>query len=184
MVLAWENLWEVFVMLVFISFLIFILLLFFICRCSSFTFSFRHHPSPFHGGFYTHFILSAQPIAEWFATLSFSAIPLSSYHERYRFKWAFFTHRCFLPYAHSQHFWHNLLSSRPPWEPAVLPRSLPSFIWSSKHRPGPSVCLINSNPQSFIQPRFVFIHVNIAKTFTCGENFKKYYFFLAQFLIK
>ena len=103
MVLAWENLWEVFVMLVFISFLIFILLLFFICRCSSFTFSFRHHPSPFRGGFYTHFILSAQPIAEWFATLSFSAIPLSSYHERYRFKWAFFTHRCFLPYAPSQH---------------------------------------------------------------------------------
>ena len=44
------------------------------CCCSSFTFSFRRHPSPFRGlspGFYTHFILSAQPIAEWFATLSF-----------------------------------------------------------------------------------------------------------------
>ena len=35
--------------------------------------------------------------------------------------------------------------------------------WSSKHRPGPSVCLIHSNPQSFIHLKFVFIHVNIAK---------------------
>ena len=51
-----------------------LLLLFFIYRCSSFTFSFGHHPSPFRGlspGFETHFVLSAQPIAEWFATLSF-----------------------------------------------------------------------------------------------------------------
>ena len=39
------------------------------CWCSSFTFSFWHHPSPFRGlwpGFYTHFILSVQSIAEWF----------------------------------------------------------------------------------------------------------------------
>ena len=45
------------------------------CRCSSFTFSFRHHLSPFRGlspGFYTHFILSAQPIAEWSTTLHFN----------------------------------------------------------------------------------------------------------------
>ena len=58
---------------------IFILLLFFIFRFSSFTFSSRRHPSPFRGqspDFYTHFILSAQPIAEWLATLSFSTIPL------------------------------------------------------------------------------------------------------------
>ena len=47
--------------------------------------------------------------------------------------------------------------------------------WSSKHRPGPSVCLIHSNPQSFIHLKFVFIHVNIAKVFTCGENFDKKY---------
>ena len=47
--------------------------------------------------------------------------------------------------------------------------------WSSKHRPGPSVCLIHSNPQSFIHLKFVFIHVNIAKVFTCGENFHKKY---------
>ena len=41
--------------------------------------------------------------------------------EGYGFEWAFFTHRRFLPYAPSRHFWHNLLLSRPPWEPAVLP---------------------------------------------------------------
>ena len=70
MVLAWENLLEVFVMLV----IIFILLLLFICRFSSFTFSFQHHLYPFRGlssGFWTNFVLSAQLIAERFTTLSF-----------------------------------------------------------------------------------------------------------------
>ena len=59
--------------------------------------------------FYTNFVLSAKPIPEWFATLSFSTIPLSSYRESYGFKWAFFNHRRFFPYAPSSHFWHNLL---------------------------------------------------------------------------
>ena len=65
---------EVFVMLVVVvySFLFFFLLLFFIhfyssfCCCSSFI-AFQRHLSPFRGlspGFYTHFILSAQLIAE------------------------------------------------------------------------------------------------------------------------
>ena len=35
--------------------------------------------------------------------------------------------------------------------------------WSSKHRSGPSVCLIHSNPQSFMHLKFVFIHINTAK---------------------
>ena len=47
--------------------------------------------------------------------------------------------------------------------------------WSLKHRPGPSVCLINSYPQSFIHLKFVFIYVSIAKVFTSGENFDKKY---------
>ena len=92
------------------------------------------------------------------------------YRERYGFEWAFFTHRRFLPYAPSQHFWHipNILA-----QPAFIKVSLGAgsyFLescrasyWSSKHRPGPSVCLIHSNPQSFIHLKFVFIHVNIAK---------------------
>ena len=72
------------------------------CCCTSFItvlhshLLFEHHPSPFRGlspGFCTYFILSAQPIAGWFATLSFSIISLSSYRRRYGFQWAFFTHR-------------------------------------------------------------------------------------------
>ena len=35
--------------------------------------------------------------------------------------------------------------------------------WSSKHRSGPSVCLIHSNPQSFIHLSFVFMLINIAE---------------------
>ena len=38
------------------------------------------------------------------------------------------THRRFLPYAPSPHFYHNLLLSRPSWEPAVLPWSLQGFM--------------------------------------------------------
>ena len=53
--------------------------------------------------------------------------------------------------------------------------SCSASYWSSKHRPGPSVCLIHSNPQSFIHLKFVFIHVNIANVFTCVENFDKEY---------
>ena len=92
------------------------------------------------------------------------------YRECYGFKWASFTHRRFLPYTPSQHFWHipDILA-----QPAFIKVSLGAgsyFLescrasyWSSKHRPGPSVCLIHSNPQSFIHLKFVFIHVNIAK---------------------
>ena len=106
--------------------LLFISLLFFICRCSSFhfwsslccyificrfslfTFSFRCYPSPFRGlspGFYTHFILSAQPITEWFAThrkvMSFSTIPSTFLPQALRswagifYPQAFFTLRSF-----------------------------------------------------------------------------------------
>ena len=106
----------------------------------------RHHPSPFRWlspGFYTYFVLSAQPIAEWFTALSFSTIPLSSYRERYGFEWAFFTHRRFLPYAPSRHFSHNLLLSRLPWEPAVIPWKLKGFILILKTQTRP-ICLFDS----------------------------------------
>ena len=90
---------------------------------------------------YSHSVLSAQPIAEWFATFSFSTIPLSFYRERYGFEWAFFTHRCFLPYAPSLAFYLRL--SRPPWEPAVLPWSLQGFILILKTQTRP-ICLFDS----------------------------------------
>ena len=54
--------------------------------------------------------------------------------------------------------------------------------WSSKQRPSPSVCLIYSNPQSFIYFKFVFIHVNIAKSFICGKNLDKKKYFFGSFL--
>ena len=136
------------------------ILLFFICRCSLFTFSFRHHPSPFRGlslGFYTHFVHSAQPIAEWSATISLSTIPLSSYREHYGFEWAFFTLCSFLTFLA---------------QPAFIKASLGTGSYSLKFaglhtdpqtQTNPSVCLIYSNPQSFIHLKFVFIHSILQK---------------------
>ena len=105
----------------------------------------------------------------------FSTIPLSSYHERYGFEWGFFTHRRFLPYAPSRHFvttcfYQGFRGSR-----QLFLKICRASYWSSKHRPGPSVCLIHSNPQSFIHLKFVFMHANIVNIFTCGENFDKEY---------
>ena len=62
-----------------------------------------------------------------------------------------------------------------PWSRQFFLEVCRASYWSSKHRSGPSVCLIHSNPQSFIHLKFVFIHVNIAKVFTCGENFNRKY---------
>ena len=59
-------------------------------------------------------------------------------------------------------FWHNLLLSRLPWEPAVIPWNLQGFILILETQTRP-ICLIHSNPQSFIHLKFVFKHVNIAK---------------------
>ena len=39
-----------------------------------------------------------------------------------------FYHMCFFSYAPSPHFCHNLLLSRPPWEPAILLWSLQDFM--------------------------------------------------------
>ena len=80
------------------------------------------------------------------------------YLERYGFKWAFCTRRHFLLYAPSRHFWHipDILA-----QPAFIKVSL-----GAGHRPGPSVYLIHSNPQSSIHLSFVF-------SFTYGENFDK-----------
>ena len=65
------------------------------------------------------------------------------YRERYGFEWAFFTHRRFLPYAPSQHFWHNLLLSRLSWELAVIPWKLQGFILILETQTRP-ICLFDS----------------------------------------
>ena len=46
--------------------------------------------------------------------------------------------------------------------------------WSSKHRPGPSVCLIHSNPQSSYSERFIFKFYHILTWITCGKRFSLY----------
>ena len=86
--------------------------LFFICRCSSFTFAFWHHPSPFRGlstSFYTHFIISAEPISQ--------SVLRHFHFQSFRYFLAagtmvlighFFTHGHFLPYAPSLVFYLRL----------------------------------------------------------------------------
>ena len=122
------------------------------------------------------------------------ALSSSPIRECYGFEWAFFTHRRFLPYTPSRHFWHipNILA-----QPAFIKVSLEvgsyflescrASYWSSKHRPSPSACLIHSNPQYFINLKSALMHVNIAKVllvvktlirspatlFSSHENIKK-----------
>ena len=105
--------------------------------CFSSFIAFRCHPSPFRElllVFYTHFIFSAQLIAEcftrvtfwplWVFLLQFVAIatnlrePFSLWRDFYL---------TLLP-----EIWHNLLLSRLPWEPAVLPWKLQGLPLSFK----------------------------------------------------
>ena len=51
--------------------------------------------------------------------------------------------------------------------------------WSWKRRPDASVCLIHSNPQSFMHLKFVFIHVNIAKFYLWWKFWKKIFFWFS-----
>ena len=137
----------------------------FICRCSSFccgssfTFFFRHHPSPFRGlspDFYTHFILSAEPIAEWSrAILSFfdhSVIflprALQSWVDTF-YPQVFFTLRSFTNIL-------NCVYQGFPGSQQFFLEVCRAPYWSSKHRANPSVCLIHSNPQSIYSKRFSF----------------------------
>ena len=101
------------------------------------------------------------------------------YCECYGFEWTFFTHRRFLPYTPSQHFWHipvifgitcfyqDFTGSR-----ELLFWKLQGFIRILETKPSRSVCLIHSNPHSSIHLNFVFMYINIA-SFTCDENFDK-----------
>ena len=74
--------------------------------------------------------------------------------ERYGLEWAFFTHRRFLPYAPSPTFYPAFIKTSLGAGSSSL--NLKGFIRISKHRPGPSVCLIDSNPQSSYSEQFSF----------------------------
>ena len=145
MVLAWEKLrrflwcWSSFCCC-YSSFI-------FICRCFSFcccifisfpgyfTMSPALHPG-FSGPWKPPPALSSTPT-------TFGCLFFLIYRERYGFERAFFTHRCFLPYAPSRHFWRNLLLSRLPWELAVIPWNLQGFILILETQTQ-SICLFDS----------------------------------------
>ena len=116
---------EVFVMLVVVPHS----LLFLWC-CLLFIFTFLDYfsmPPALHTGFSgTWRFLPA--LSSTLATFDCLTFPSHFYRERYGFEWAFFTHRRFFSYAPSPHFFHNLLLSRPPWEPAILLWSLQGFM--------------------------------------------------------
>ena len=173
--------------------LLFILLLFFICRCFSFCccifiwfpgyfamspalypgFSDLRRPPPALSStpttFYCFFFHLPQALRFWVGIF---------YPHTGVFYLMFFPNI----FGTSQHFWHiSDILAQPTFTKVLLGagshflESCRASYWSSKHRPGPSLYLIQSNPQSFIHLTFLFMHVNIAKVFTCGENFDKKY---------
>ena len=139
---------------------------------TSFTFSFRRHPSPFCGlslGFYTHFMLSAQPIAEWFATLSFSTILLISLPQALRPGVGIFYPLAFFNLCSFNSILTCVYQSFPGSRQFFLEVCRASY-WSSKHRPGPSVCLIHSIPQSSYSEWFSFEFYHISSWIACGKS--------------
>ena len=131
MMLAWENLWEVFVLLLFIF-----------DHVHLFPAYFAMSPA-LHPGFWNPW---RSPPALNSTPTTFDCLFFFFYHERYGFEWAFLTHRRLLPYAPSQHFWHipDILA-QPAFIKVLLGadsyflESCRVSYWSSKHRPGPSV---------------------------------------------
>ena len=120
------------------------------------------------GVFTPHFILSAQPIAEWLATLSFVQ-PFRSCRERYGLEWAFFTRSRFLPYCSFTDILTCVYQGFPGSRQFFLQVCRASY-WSSKQRPGPSICLIHSNPQTSNSERFSFKFYYILAWITCGSS--------------
>ena len=151
------------VVLHFISDLDFILLLFFICRCSSFTFAFRHHPSPFSVDYRRVFT----PIL--YFQLSPSQSDLRHFHfqpfryliavRRYGFGWAFFYPHAFFALCSFAGILACICQDLPGGQQLFLGVSRASE-WSLAHRPGPSVCLVYINPQSYSERfSFKFYHI-------------------------
>ena len=150
---AWENLQEVFMMLVVIlhSLLFLWCCLFLFLRFRA-TFSM---PLALHPGF-SGLWMPPPALSSTLVTFDCFTFPSHFYCERYGFEWVFFfTHRRFLSYSPSPYFCHKLAFIQ------ASPARLQFFLdvcgascWSSKHRPGPSVCLIYSNLQSWHSEEF------------------------------
>ena len=104
MVLTWEDLWRFLwcwssFCCCYSSFVVVFLIFFFFFFHSHFLFNIIPQTSVDYSQVF-------RPILHFH--FHFSTIPLSSDHKRYGFEWTFFTHRRFLPYAPSRHFWHSL----------------------------------------------------------------------------
>ena len=138
------------------------------CCCSSFCFQatlpcHQHSTlaSQAHEGLHQLWALPQLLLIAFSFSSTASATVLSGY---------FFTHWRFLLCAPSQHFWHiPAILAQPAFIKVSLGassyflKSCRASYWSSKQRPGPSVFLYQSNPQSFIHLKSVFMHINIAK---------------------
>ena len=82
---------------------------------------------------------------------------------------AFFTLRSFTDIFDSTCVYQGLPGSR-----QFFLEVCRASYWSSKHRPGPSVCLIHSNPQSSYSEEFIFKFYHILSWITCGKKFSLY----------
>ena len=139
----------------------------FICQCSSFCCCiFIWFPGYFtrspalHSGF-SGLWRSSPALSSTLTT--FDCLFFFIYRERYSFEWAFSTHRRYLTYAPSRNFGTTCFYQGFPGSRQLFLKIFRASYWSSRHRSGPFVCLIHSNPQFFIHLKFVFIHVNISK---------------------
>ena len=166
MVLAWENLWRFLWCWPVIfcdadccfSFI-------FICRCFSFSWCrvFIWFP-----GYFTMSLALHPGFSDpwrWTSDPDFFRLPFLFHLPRALRFWvgifypqAFFTLRSFPTFLEQPAFIKVSLGAG-----SYFLESCRASYWSSKHRPSPSVCLIHSNPQSFIHLKSVFMHVNIAK---------------------
>ena len=140
---------------------------------------------PFRGlspGFYTHFILLAKSIAEWFANFSFSTIPLIFLPRALWLLLGIFYPQAFFTLCSITYILTCICQDFPGGLWFFLGVCTASY-WSSRLRPGPFVCLLYSNPQSSYSERFSFTFYHILAWIACGESliyllFTRFEFFL------
>ena len=82
---------------------------------------------------------------------------------------AFFTLRSFTDIFDSTCVYQDLPGSR-----QFFLEVCRASYWSSKHRPGPSVCLIHSNPLSSYSEEFIFKFCHVLSWITCGKKISLY----------
>ena len=176
---AWDNLqWDfcyvsccssflccVFILLLYLHLSMFFILLLFLLI------AFRRHPSPFRGlspGF-LHPILYFQPGPSQTDSRHFHFLTIPSCRECYSLEWPFFTPQAFF----TLRSFTDILTC----VDQGFPESCQFFLevcrasyWSSKHRPGPFVYLIHSNPQTSYSERFRFKLYHILAWIAYGES--------------